>query len=534
MKRVQKILIIGLDGANWTILDEKVLKGHMPNLNRLVSEGTSGVLFSTDPPNTPAAWTTCLTGCNPGRHGLIGWEAYSIEENRVYLVNSTHRRLPTMWNYFSEAGLRVGSVCVPFTWPTEPINGIMVAGYGCPDTETTFTYPEEFGAEILRVMPDFTPMYRHPMKIGLGRESLEVVSRGIAEAARSFEQRTSIAAMVCERIDPDVLFVQFQDLDWLQHALWQYMDPATRDRYPAFRDAFFGLYRKLDDNIAELLRLVGEDALVVVVSDHGLGPLHWSINANLLLLEWGYLKRESRIQKMVRRIRRRWNRLRGRKKYTLPVDLRMPVDWARTRAAVIVAATYGRVHLNVKGRQRQGCVTPGKEYEALLEELRHRFSELVNPETGEVCFERVVRPKEIWGADVEDLDSPGDLILVSRPDYTIYRSLRPRPLISPVPHGALQAKHRREGIFAFYGPGVRSSSTLDANIADIYPTITAALGLAVPEGLDGRPLTEVFAEPIEVQRARGGSVPPSGGPKNLSEEEERKIRQRLKGLGYID
>jgi len=535
MKRLRKTLIIGIDGANWTVLDKKVLEEHMPNLNRLVSEGTSGVLRSTDPPITPAAWSTCLTGCNPARHGLVGLQAYSFEDNRIYLTNSTHRVAPTMWNYFSKAGLKVGSVCVPFTWPTEPVNGIMVAGLGCPDTGSDFTYPPEFGLEILRAIPGFKTMFKHPKEIALGSDRLEVVRGGLADAVRSFEERTQIARMVCEKIDPDILFVEFQDLDWLQHVLWRYMDPATRDLYPAFRDAFFGLYRRLDDLISELLRLAGDDAFVVVVSDHGLGPVNWCVNVNLLLRQWGYLPLPNTYQRVIRRIRRSLYHLRGEQKRRFPLHLKKWIYWEGTRALMpFGGSAYGFIYLNVKGRQPYGCVEAGAEYDKLIQELRERFAELRNPENGQKCFDRVVTPNELWGVTGKEVRSYGDLILVPRQDYMISARLEPGPSIVPSAKIFYHSGHRVDGIYAFHGPGVRSAARRNAHIADIFPTIAVGLGLPVPQGLDGRPLREVFSEAVEIKYAGEKAEAISSSRKVLSQDEEAKIRDHLKGLGYVD
>ncbi|MHC4647129.1 MAG: alkaline phosphatase family protein, partial [Planctomycetota bacterium] len=136
-----KVLIIGLDGATWDVLDESLLEHHMPNLGKLKGQGYSGILHSTEPPITPAAWTTCITGCNPETHGIAGFRRYSPEDDSIGIGNATDSLVPNMWQELSAQGFKVASINVPWTYPCQEVNGIMVAGYGCPGPQSSFTYP---------------------------------------------------------------------------------------------------------------------------------------------------------------------------------------------------------------------------------------------------------------------------------------------------------------------------------------------------------------------------------------------------------
>lgn len=140
-----KVLIIGLDGATWDVFDDFLLDHHMPNLKKLKSEGYSGVLQSTDPPITPAALTTCITGCQPYTHGVVGFKDYPSRDNSLHVSSAASCRVPTMWEELSDQGYKkVASINVPWTYPWREVNGLVVAGYGLPSTEADFTYPHDF------------------------------------------------------------------------------------------------------------------------------------------------------------------------------------------------------------------------------------------------------------------------------------------------------------------------------------------------------------------------------------------------------
>ena len=127
-----RLLIIGLDGATFDVLDPLMEDGRMPNLKRFIAGGTAGVLYSTQPPITPAAWTTFMTGKGPGRHKILDFEKYDATKHKL-TFNSTYQiGEKTIWELLSEKGLRVGSISVPMTFPPKPINGFMISGFETP------------------------------------------------------------------------------------------------------------------------------------------------------------------------------------------------------------------------------------------------------------------------------------------------------------------------------------------------------------------------------------------------------------------
>lgn len=157
-----KVLIIGLDGAAWDVFDDFLLDNYMPNLKKLNKGGFRGIRRSTDPPVTPAAWTTCITGCQPYTHGMLGFKDYSFEDDHLRISSAASCRVPNIWQQLSSQGYKVASINAPWTYPCQEVNGVIVAGYGVPSIEARFTYPSGFKNELLERIGDLKIQYQSP------------------------------------------------------------------------------------------------------------------------------------------------------------------------------------------------------------------------------------------------------------------------------------------------------------------------------------------------------------------------------------
>ena len=122
-----RTLILGLDGATWDVAGPLMEQGRLPTLARLVAGGARAPLASTLPAMTLPAWSTMLTGCNPGKHGIFDFVRKVPGRWELGFTNSTHRQAPTLHRILSDRGGRVASIAVPTTWPPEPVDGVVIA-----------------------------------------------------------------------------------------------------------------------------------------------------------------------------------------------------------------------------------------------------------------------------------------------------------------------------------------------------------------------------------------------------------------------
>ena len=540
-----KVLIIGLDGATWDVLDDFVLTNYMPNLNRLKTGGCSGILQSTEPPITPAAWTTCITGCQPYTHGVLGFKDFNCENDCLSISSSASCTVPTMFEELSRQGYEVASINVPWTYPCRKINGIMVAGYGLPGTNVEFTYPPEFKEELLGKISDYDVLAdwqengkddNVPLRLSSQDEAAgEQFEKNIAAIEKKFEQRLETAKIINGKLNCDILMVQFQNIDLIQHHIWSALDKKTRDNYSQKRDRIFSMFKKLDDTIVGLLELADEQTTVAVASDHGFGPMKAAVRVNKLLHQWGYLKYKSPLGSLIRKLKRSMPGQKQKNKSHISIELKTPVDWKHSKAMVMYASMNGHIYLNVKGRNPTGAVEPNCEYDKCLDDLKERFSSVTCPVTGKRIFGKIATPAELYGTQKAKAEKLGDLIVVPEPGYIVHQSTsRKGPVFKYTNTDSPPGCHYSSGIYIFYGPGIKKGVEKKAHIVDFAPTIYAAAGAKLPNYMDGKVMAEVFSKDIRIEYISDETQRGRAQKQSLSEEEQHIIQQKLAQLGYMD
>src|SRR5215470_8952011 len=124
-----KLLVIGLDGASFNVLDPLIDRGHLPNIANLISKGSRANLETTFPPITAVAWSSFMTGKNPGKHGIFEFVRRDKNSARELAVNASFREGKAVWDYFSDARKRVIVHNFPCTYPVRPLNGLMISDF---------------------------------------------------------------------------------------------------------------------------------------------------------------------------------------------------------------------------------------------------------------------------------------------------------------------------------------------------------------------------------------------------------------------
>jgi predicted AlkP superfamily phosphohydrolase/phosphomutase len=537
-KRIAKrVLIIGLDGATFDVLGPMMDKGYMPNMKHIVETGASGILNSTKPPITPAAWTTFMTGMGPGRHGVIDFERYDPATNTLAFNSMFQIQEKTIWQILSEKNYKVGSLHLPMTYPPRQVNGFMVSGFETPSIEAEFTFPKELKESILKEIPDYT--FSTNWKRGLfgGRSCFD---ENLEYFKQNFRQNVKLAQLCTAKYGWDAMMVLFKLVDNIQHKTWKYIDPKNDGKFPEKQRKVFSCFQVLDDCLGELMELAREqEATILIMSDHGHGSLDGRVQPNRLLKEWGYLNLISDASQAKTRLAWSWYRMfkkkRGRfKQGSVGIERELAIDWPSTKACVMHAGMYGFLYLNLKGRQPDGVVEP-YEYEQMRNELIEKFMAARDEKFGEPIFTEVVKPEELYKCSREEHPNMPDLMLIPRTGLAVIRKIRGNKAVKWALDGSLGGTHRIEGIFLAHGPSVKPGLKIEGNIADITPTLLAMLGQPVPADMEGKAMTDMFDPPLPIEFEPPKKFQASEGPSDIfSEEEQKMLTERLTDLGYLE
>lgn len=498
-----RALVIGWDGADWDVLGPLMAAGELPALRDLVDRGRRGISRSCMPSHSWAAWPTFLTGRDPGGHGVFDILEYRPGASRRLPVSSRSILAPTWPERLSEAGKTSLVVNVPLTYPAPEIRGTVIAG-GVIPPGTTFSHPADAGPRLGWPINggSWTTFRNRPVELV---EELEDLTRRRAAAMRTLLDENPWDAACLVFVSPDRA----------QHCLLEYVHPGHPRYSEAARtpvaERVRDLYRLLDRELGALLERVDDDDLVILMSDHGHQPVTRSLSMNKILEHAGLLRFGAgsalvnllswgRVRALARVV---YDRLGLHGRVAVPTP---PLDWTRTKAYTSVVSTGEGVSINLAGREPEGTVQRA-DYDRVRDEVAQALLEFEDPETGARPISSVVRKEEVLSGSY--LDRAPDLLLQPAPLYSLARA---RHVVAPADW--LSGDHRPEGVYVAAGPGIPNEEGPEISLADFAGQIVRAVGV----------------EPDE-EWSRAPSAAPVGA---YSEEQERQVEERLRGLGYLE
>lgn len=561
MQKSNRVLIIGLDGATWDVLGPWINDGSLPNLARLCQSGRWGVLRSTIPPLTAAAWSTFMTGKGPGKHGVFHFvklfDNNAPTDDKPEIVNARSIKSSTLWDILGHHGRKVGLINVPMTYPPRPVNGFMITGLLTPRSASNFTYPPELSKEIADYVIDLDRFIdTKPFQAARDPEAVAPTLFLMQEFRDMLEKRARTSLSLMDSKPWDVFMVVFTGTDRMGHYLWPYHHCADVSKSPEIQElchAIYQYYIRLDEIVGELVERAGRDVTVVVMSDHGMGPMQVKrIHCNNWLYQQGWLSAKtdkSRIanpdgwlrrlglprDKIGRVIVRIPGLARSRLVEKAAESRSATVDVEQSRAyCVPMWNTIAGIRINLEGERKK----------ALYQEIARELKKIVDPETGQRVVQQIYRGEDYYHGPYAD--NVPDIIVSMKQDYlcthhlSFYSSVVTKRQV-PLKRG----NHRFEGTFIASGPNVVSDPEplVNLNIEDIAPTVLYLMGLPVPSDIDGRVLTEILApnalESRPIKQGEPMGLWPSEDEavfddKGISDEDEEQIRERLKALGYLE
>lgn len=516
----ERVLLIGLDAANWGSMEELMAAGDLPNLSRLVRSGAAGSLATFVPTASPALWTTMATGYPPDRHG-ISFRVLGLDEQGEHemlaALSSDERKVPALWNHCTDAGIRSAFVGWWATCPAETVGGFMVSDRVWDASTPRTTFPESLKAELVRqgifdgaIPPAQERLIRDvERRFRAWRQAVEegaVAWEGGAPDVQKYfddlEERIRVYRRIMaldyatERItlalvdrDPSlrVIAPYFWYLDVCQHLLWKYWRPegfaVDPQEVRIFGELVPEYYRFVDGVVGRLLERV-EPTAVIVVSDHGMESstaercINDLFDVARLLEDAGWL-------------------------------VRAPdgtADMARSRAYVHAESRQLRlINVSLAGREPGGCVSP-RDHDAVVESLAAELGGLRCTPSGEPVFKDVralTKGAHSYRAGdfVVYVFGEGDLAAAINLRAPLSDSLSLGAMRFPLtrwnrwqPGASGQHSEGPPGIVILQGsPFARGVRLHGARLYDVAPTVLAVLGLPLAQDLAGAPLVDAFS-----------------------------------------
>lgn len=534
MSSMKRVLLIGLDGFSPDLVEQWIEAGLLPNLERLEKQGALLPMTGVVPPITFPAWTSIVTGVNPGRHGIVDFTDVIPGRYAVRFMNSTDRRVPALWNCLSDANKSVCVLGVPGTYPPEPVNGILMGGFDSPvadSIDASFVYPASAYSKVRDWR--FAEFQEH-------RIGASWYAGALASLERKIAVKEKVALNLLMERPWELFMVVFGEADTVSHHFWPLEDTRS-PRHIVVSDApahpVRRIYERLDATVGRLMEHAGEDTLVMVVSDHGFGGAHVKalhINNFLAGQEWLFYARPGR--DVLKRAALRWLPIRGRGRLFRMFKGQAEraesgsrfggIDWSRTRAWSEELDYFPSVRLNLAGREPEGTVLP-EHYENTVEALCRILESLPG------VSRAIPRQKAYQGPYTEK--APDIVLELSWEEGYRYSCTRCRggPAVESMPmerwaggkESGCSGVHKNPAFFAINTPIAMQNPSM----LDIAPTILDYLEVPGPfmEGcslFSGRKSTTTDDMDFWTSPAK----------ESYTKEEEDILEERMRLLGYFE
>ena len=555
-----KTLIIGLDGATFDIINPWLRQGELPTLANLVKNGCYGFLQTVFPPLTAPAWSSFLTGKNPGKHGIYD---FLYRENDKYstVPNSRlTRRAKDFWEFFNAHGLSTGLINIPMTYPPGRVRGYMLTGIMTPRGESAeninYTYPESLKYEIRDKCGNYIIHPKVPYRKGKAKEVYD-------DLVADLRIKSKTIRYLMEEYPTDLTMFVIGGTDKILHDLYHLIDPKhfRYDYNEAENDKNLVLdyYKKVDSEIGSIIEdFCNSDTLVVIMSDHGSGPVYKWVYLNNWLLKEGYLMLKKNPYVLAKHflfmlgitpvnIYQLLSKF-GFSKSVLSFQEREKlinrfflswddIDWGKTRA--YSQGHIGQIYINKKGREPQGIVTENR-YDSLRKEIEDRLLTLRDG-NGIKVVEKILNKKEQYHGKFQDRSA--DIIFM--PHRLEYIALGTSAFAS---HRVIEhsfgntGDHRMNGMFIMRGKGIKKNCLIEgATIVDVVPNLLFYNNLEIDSDMDGRILKQMYEEEFfyakkPVYKEIKGQIREAGSDDRgdgYSHQDVESVKKALRNLGYL-
>ncbi len=395
MPQNRKIVIIGLDGVPFGMLREFAETGVMPNTSGLIEQGFFSPMYSSIPEISSVAWSSIITGTNPGEHGIFGFVDMHPLSYNMRFPNFSDIKAPAFWDVAKGRSVIIN---VPSTYPVKDMNGVHISGFVSVDIAKS-VYPTFLIPQLENLG------YRLDVDSEKAHRDLDLF---LEDLDQTLTARIKAIEYLWDYIDWQVFMPAFTATDRLMHFLFD----AYEDKNHKYHNDFLNHFRKIDAAIGEMCSKLTDNDIVIMLSDHGFEKLEKDLYINYFLAGEGFLTFKTKNDPKL-------------------INIDSP-----TKAFALDPA---RIYINRKGRYPAGSVEPG-DVEACTKQLEDLFSSLrIN---GRKAIKHVYRKRDVYSGPY--LDDGPDLILIAEKGFNLKGAMAAKELTGK---GPFTGKHTYDDAF---------------------------------------------------------------------------------------
>ncbi len=485
-----KVIVAGFDGADFRIIMPLVAMGKLPGFEILLEKGAYGRLKSTTPPLSPAAWTSAITGVNPGKHNIYRFFKSVPGVNgdiKMVFTNSYDRKCKAIWELIETSDKRTIAINIPSTSPATPINGILLSGFPFYRQGNLY-YP-----------PDITSLIQgYRFEMADVRFSVENPRHFANYTFESLIKRYQVSMSLLEEHPWHLFWVVYTSLDRIQHHYWRYFEEgfeetSLKDRNQ-FKDIIYIYYRGCSNILLRIMENLSPETDLVVMSDHGFGAVKHKIIVGDILK-----------------------------------NLYDP-----QKNGFLAFYVENGFMINLADRYPDGIVQT-KDYQAVRKQVAEYLASLKDKKSGKPYFRTVAFKEDIYHGPC--LDNAADIVIEENGGFLLYGVTSQRMLDEQgYMRDIFSGYHQPYGIFLAHGPGIAQGRQLEGmHIMDIAPNILYLLGEPIPSYMDGRWLANLYDDYYYGIEPRYVDIPmiPGFKPSGILDSDTRRVKGQLESIGYL-
>jgi len=439
-KRKDRVAVFSIDGIPYTFVQKMAAKGVMPNLAELYQTGKMQRMNSVYPTISSVAWSSYMTGVNPGQHNIFGFIDREPKPLDMYIPTSRAMKTRTLWEYLSAANKKVVVINVPVTYPPRQVNGVLIAGFLATKVEKC-AYPESIAPKLKKWG------YRIDADAWLGRSDKE---KFMEDLTYTLEKRVYVSKQLMQSEEWDYFHLHIMESDRISHFLWEHWETGD----PVWAPRFEGFFSEIDRALGDFRNNLPDGTRLVVMSDHGFCSVKKEVFINKWLTDNGFLKFENNKPQSLSEM---------------------------TPESLAYSLIPGRIFINQKGREWAGSVEPGAEYNELRNRIREEIISMTDPDSGEKIVDKVFFREEIYKGNY--LRRAADVIVIPKDGFDFKGNLFAEDLTYK---GQLVGMHTYDDATLYIDGLDLIDDGID--IIDVLPTIFDLMKVDVPSIVEGKNL----------------------------------------------